>query len=112
MHTWIVSGSRITFDFILIAVDSSCQVVVATILDPECNSPTETPPASSTSTKSNTVPTPLADTQTPLALLGGVLGGVLVLITGVLTVVTITRVCCWVYRKRSGKMEITKDRYV
>ena len=113
IHNWIASGSRVTFDFILIAVDSSCQVLVTTILDPECNNPTIIPPTSSTSTTSNTEPTSSATPQVPLALLGGVLGGVLLLIIGALAVVTIALVCCQVYRRKtSGKMELTKERCV
>ena len=100
---WITQGARITFDFVLIAVDSSCQVVVTSNLDPECNNPTETPQQSLT-------PEP-SDTQAPLALLGGVLGGVLVLVIGGLIVISVVLVYCWMYRKRSGKIDIAKDRY-
>ena len=86
IQDWIKQGALITFDFVLIAVDSFCQVIVTSVLDPECNNPTETPQQSLTSKP--------ADTQAPLALLGGVLGGVLMLIVGVLTVITAVLVCC------------------
>ena len=109
IQDWITQGALITFDFLLIAVDSSCQVIVTSVLDPECNNPTETLRTSSTLTTSNTEPTSPADTQAPLALLGGVLGGVLLLIIGV---VSIALVSCLMYRKRSGKMDIAKERYV
>ena len=33
---WLSEGPLITFDFILIAVDTSCQVVVSSFADPEC----------------------------------------------------------------------------
>ena len=104
IQDWIMQGALITFDFVLIAVDNSCQVIVTSVLNPECNNPTETPQQSLT-------PEP-ADTQAPLALLGGVLGGVLMLVIGVLTVVIIAPVCCWRYRKRSRKIDIAQDRYV
>ena len=104
IQDWITQGALITFYFVLIAVDSSCQVIVTSVLDPECNNPTETPQQSLT-------PEP-ADTQAPLALLGGVLGGVLMLVIGVLTVVTIGLVCCWRYKKMSRKIDIAQDRYV
>ena len=104
IQDWITPGALITFDFVLIAVDSSCQVIVRSVLDPECNSPTETSPLTLTVSE----PTSPADTQAPLALLGGVLGGVLVFVTGV---VTIALVWCW-YRKRSRNVDIARDRYV
>ncbi len=34
---WLSEGPLITFDFILIAVDTSCQVVVSSFADPECS---------------------------------------------------------------------------
>ncbi len=33
---WLSEGPLITFDFILITVDTSCQVVVFSFADPEC----------------------------------------------------------------------------
>ena len=102
IQDWIKQGALITFDFVLIAVDSSCQVIVTSVLDPECNNPTETPQQSLTSKP--------ADTQAPLALLGGVLGGVLMLVVGVLTVITAVLVCCRRYKKRPRKIEIAQDR--
>ena len=104
IQDWITQGALITFDFVLIAVDSSCQVIVTSVLDPECNNPTETPPLTLTVSE----PTSPADTQAPLAQLGGVLGGVLVFITGVVTIALVW----WWYRKRSRKVDITRDRYV
>ena len=104
IQDWITQGALITFDFVLIAVDSSCQVIVTSVLDPECNNPTETPQQSLT-------PEP-ADTQAPLALLGGVLGGVLMLVIGVLTVITTALVCYRRYKKMSRNIDIAQDRYV
>ena len=91
IQNWITQGPRVTFDFISIAVDGSCQVIVASVQDPECSIPTETSQPS---------------------VLGGVLGGVLVVILLVLIVITALIVYCWIHRKRSGKLEITKERYV
>ena len=93
IQDWITQGALITFDFVLIAVDISCEVIVTSVLDPECS-------------------TSPADTQAPLALLGEVLGGVLLLVIGMLIVISVVLVCCWMYRERSGKIDIAKDRYV
>ena len=91
IQNWIIQGPRVTFDFILIAVDSSCQVIVASVQDPECSLPTETSQPS---------------------VLGGVLGGVLGVILLVLILMTALTVYCWIHRKRSGKLKITNNRYV
>ena len=91
IQDWITQGALITFDFILIAVDGSCPAVVASVQDPECSIPSETSQPS---------------------VLGGVLGGVLVVILLVFIVITILIVYCWIHRKRSGKLKISKDRYV
>ena len=116
IQDWITQGALITFDFVLIAVDSSCQVMVTSVLDPECNNSTETTPTTSTSTSLNTISPPSstspADTQASFALLGGVVGGVSMLIIGVLSVITISLICGLVHRKRSGKKNIAEDRYV
>ena len=90
IQNWIAQGPRIAFDFILIAVDSSCQVVVASVQDPECSLPTETSQPS---------------------VLGGVLGGVLGVVLLVLIVIIALILYYWLYKKRSGKLEITRDRW-
>ena len=91
IQDWITQGALITYDFILIAVDSSCQVIVASVQDPECSIPSETSQPS---------------------VLGGVLGGVLGVILLVLIVIVTLIVYLWIHRKRSGKLEITKEKYV
>ena len=91
IQNWITQGPRVTFDFILIAVDGSCQVIVASVQDRECSIPT---------------------VASQPSVLGGVLGGVLVVILLVLIVITTLIVYCWIHRKRSGKLEIIEDRYV
>ena len=91
IQDWITQGALITFDFILIAVDSSCQVIVTSVQDPECFIPSETSQPS---------------------VLGGVLGGMLGVILLALIVIVTLIVYLWIHRKRSGKLEITRDRYV
>ena len=53
-------------------------------------------------------PTEMSQTS----VVGGALGGVLVLILIVLRVIIALIVYCWIHKKRSGKLEITKDRYI
>ena len=74
IQDWITQGAQITFDFVLIAVDSSCQGIVTSIpvLDSECNNPI-TKLSDPTLAPKPTSPPPPADTQAPIALLGGVL---------------------------------------
>ena len=102
IQNWITQGALITFDIVLIEVDSSCQVIVTSILDPECSNPTNPPLTSSSA--------PPSDAQDPLALLGGVLGGVLLLIIVVLILVITVLVCYRVCIKRSGKFDIANYR--
>ena len=116
IQSWTTQGALITFDIVLIEVDSSCQVVVISILDPECNNPTTANPPSSSaqstsdSTAEPTSSAPPVDGQVQLTLLGGVLGGVSLLIIVVLILVISLLICCWVHRERSGKLDITKER--
>ena len=120
IQNWITQGALITFDFVRIKVDSSCQVIVLSILDPECNNPTTAPPPSSSApltSDSTTEPTSSAPTndngQASVAVLGGVLGSALLVIIVVLVVAVTVLVYCWLFRKRSGKLEeIMKERYV
>ena len=111
IQDWITQGALITFDFVLIVVDSSCKVIVTSVSDPECNNPI-TELSDPTLAPKSTSPPPPADTQAPLALLGGVLGGVLMLLTGVAIVTVAVLFYCWLYRKWSRKVNNTKDRYV
>ena len=81
------------------------------ILDPECNNPTEKPLTLYTSTTSTTDLTSPDTPQVPLALLGGVLTGVLLLIIGGLIMIAVVLVCCRMNRKRLGKMDLAKDNW-
>ena len=96
IQNWITQGALVTFDFVLIVVDNSCQVVVTSILDPECNPLTTSSPP--------------IDGQAELTLLGGALSGLLLLIIVVLVISLL--VCCWIHKKRSGKLEISRNRYI
>ena len=90
IQNWLAPGLRVQFGIILIAVDGSCQVVVASVRDPECTKPAESFQPS---------------------VLGGVLGVVLTFRLFVIIVIITLIVCCW-KRKRLGHLEITRDRYV
>lgn len=79
IQDWI-QGAVIIFDYVEIGVDSSCQVILMSLLDPDCNTQTETPPSAT--------------------LLGGVIGAVTVVVAVSITVFVL--VCCWM--KRSGRL--------
>ncbi len=94
INNWIKNEALVTFDFIVIPVDSSCQVVVSSIADPECNSLT---PASPTSV------------EFPVAAVGGSIGAVALII--VVFVVAILMIYICIHRKRSKSFHLS-NRFV
>ena len=73
-------GALILFDIVLIPVDGSCQVVVSSIVDPECHTPIP-------------VTTGLM-TEELAAIVGGAIGGVIVLVVAVIIVIIIICLVC------------------
>ena len=98
IDNWIKDGALVTFDFIVIPVDSSCQVVVSSIADPECNTPAPASPTSPTSV------------EFPVAAVGGAIGAVTILIVVFVTAIVIIYI--WIYRKRTKNVHISKIRFV
>ena len=72
IEEWLSEGALILFDIVLVPVDGSCQVVVSSVLDPECN-----------------ILTPTDESGTLAAIVGGALGVVIVLVVAVITIVII-----------------------
>ena len=79
VEEWLSEGALILFDIVLVHVDGSCQVVVSSIVDPECNTPTE-------------------QSGSLAAIVGGAIGGVIVL---VVTVIIVIIIICLVCTKRT-----------
>ena len=88
---WLKQGALIAFEFVFISVDGSCQVIISSILDPECNDP-------------------VTGSQTTSVVTGAVIGGILLLL--VIVAIVCFVVCFWAYRKRSGAFNIAQKRYL
>ena len=100
IQEWITEGALISFEVVQIEVDRSCQVIVTSVLDPECNNPTSAIPTTSALTNA-----PEDDTMQGSALpaiIGGVVGGMVLLFIAVLTLV----VTCWMYRRRMRRFNL------
>ena len=119
IQEWITEGAQISFDSVLITIDSTCQVVVTSVMEDECGNPTSTLPStfSITNTPTSTLPNTTEDTVlgTTLALIGttdvtvrAVIGGVVgaVSILGAVVLVTIVTLSCWMHRKRKHMLNI------
>ena len=89
VEEWLAGSALISFDFVVIPVDGSCQVIVSSITDPECNTPTE-------------------QSGTLTAIVGGTIGVIIVLIVILIIVVVIILV---VRAKRTGVFILKNTRY-
>ena len=95
VEEWLSEGALILFDIVLVPVDGSCQVVVSSIVNPECNRPTLIPATTGLMTEE------LA------AIVGGSIGGIIVLVVAVIIVVIII---CLVCTKRTGVSAVKNNR--
>ena len=86
VEEWLAGSALISFDFVIIPVDGSCQVVVSSIADPECNTPTT---ATTGLTTEATSSSPVEQSGTLAAIVGGVLGGVIITLVVVLSIVVV-----------------------
>ena len=89
IEEWLSEGALILFDIVLVPVDGSCQVVVSSIVDPECN-------------------TPIEQAGSLAAIVGGAIGGVIVLVVAVIIVIIII---LFVRAKRTGVFVVKNTRY-
>ena len=87
IEEWLAESALISFDFVVIPVDGSCQVVVSSIVDPECNTP---------------IPGTLG------AIVGGAIGVIIVLVVAVIIVIIIILL---VHAKRTGVFVVKNTRY-
>ena len=99
-----MQGALVTFKFVIYQVDSSCQVIVNSTGDPECNGITTAQPTDRTEP-----PTYISPSTVPVSTIGGAVGGAVILLIIAFLIVSIFS-CCWIRRKHTGqpKMENNK----
>ena len=89
---WLMQGALIAFEFVFISVDGSCQVIINSILDPECNNP-------------------VPGSQSTSVITEAVIGGILLLLI-IIAVILCSIICFRTYRKKSGVFNIAQKRYL
>ncbi len=85
IEDWLTDGGLVTFDFITISIDSSCEVLLQSFTDPECNKAREF----------------------PVAIVGGAIGAVVVFVVITVNVVV---VCILFHRQRTKSFQLAKNR--
>ena len=98
VEEWLSEGALILFDIVLVPVDGSCQVVVSSIVDPECNTPI---PATTSAS-------PMEQLGSLGAIVGGAIGVIIVLVVAVIIVIIIVIL---VRAKRTGVFVVKNTRY-
>ena len=86
IEDWLSEGVLILFDIILVPLDGSCQVVVTTLADLECNTPTSA------------------------AIVGGAIGGVIIVL--VVAVIIIIIIVSAIRAKRTQVFSVNNNRYI
>ena len=86
IEEWLSQGALILFDIILVPLDGSCQVVVTSLADPECNTPTSA------------------------AIVGGAIGGVIIVL--VVAVIMIIIIVSAIRAKRTQVFSVNSNRYI
>ena len=89
IEEWLAESAFISFDFVVIPVDGSCQIVVSSIVDPECNILTE-------------------QSGSLGAIVGGAIGVIIALVVAVIIVIIII---LFVRAKRTGVFVVKNTRY-
>ncbi len=67
IEDWLTDGGLVTFDFITIPIDGSCQILLQSFTDPEC----------------------IKASDFPIAAVGGAIGAVIVLLTSLTIIVVL-----------------------
>ena len=98
IEEWLSEGALILFDIVL----GSCQIVVSSIVDPECNTPIPV------TTGLMTEATSASPMETLGAIVGGAIGVIIVLVVAVIIVIIIILL---VRAKRSGVFVVKNNRY-
>ncbi len=93
IEDWLADGAIVAFEFLLIPVDSTCQVILTSIADPECINPTPISPTSA---------------QFPVAAVGGAIGAVIFLI--VICIIMIIVIYIRIHKNRTRSFHLAKNR--
>ncbi len=94
IEDWLADGAIVAFEFLLIPVDSTCQVILTSIADPECNNPTPILPTSA---------------QFPVAAVGGAIGAVIFMI--VICIILIAMIYIKIRIKQTRSFHLAKNRF-
>ncbi len=94
IEDWLADGAIVAFEFLLIPVDSTCQVILTSIADPECINPTPISPTS---------------IQFPVAAVGGAISAVIFLI--VICTIMIVMIYIRIHKKRAKSFNLSKNRF-
>ena len=84
IEDWLADGAIVAFEFLLIPVDSTCQVILTSFADPECINPTSA--------------------QFPVAAVGGAIGAVIFLI--VICIIIIAMIYIKIHKKRTRSFHL------
>ena len=96
----------ILFDIILVPLDESCQVVVASLADPECNTPTSATTVLMTEATSSL---PTEQSVTLAVIVGGAIGGVIIVVVVALIIIIIV---VSIRAKRTQVFSVNNNRYI
>ncbi len=86
IEDWLTDGGLVTFDFITISIDGSCQTLLQSFTDPEC----------------------MKASDFPIAAVGGAIGAVIALLTGLTVLVVL--VYTLIHRMRTRSFHLAKYR--
>ena len=86
IEEWLSQGALILFDIILVPLDESCQVVVTSLADPECNTPTSVTTVLMTEATSSL---PTEQSVTLAVIVGGAIGGIIIVVVVALMIIII-----------------------
>ena len=107
IEEWLSQGVLILFDIILVPLDKSCQVVVTSLADPECNTPTSATTVLMTEATSSL---PTEQSVSLAAIVGGAIGGVII-VTVVVVALIIIIIFVSTRAKRTQVFSVNNNRY-
>ena len=105
LEEWLSEGALILFDIVLVPVDGSCQVVVSSIVDPECNTPI---PVTTGLMTEATSASPMEQSGSLGGIVGVAIGVIIVLFVAVVIVIIIILL---VRAKRTGVFVVKNTGY-
>ena len=106
IEEWLSQGALILFDIILVPLDESCQVVVTSLADQECNTPTSATTVLMTEATSSL---PTEQSVTLAVIVGGAIGGVIIVVVVALIIIIIV---VSIRAKRTQVFSVNNNRYI